>query len=605
MTAHPPPSSRHALPPLQLTQKGNVNVVTPFTKKKLPEDVKKVLNSASLVPTAVPPSNIKGKKELPPVPDDVRQIHASQTKPSGQTSLESTDRSQTKALAQTDEISAPVSNIEAPATPRQNQTSFPSTESARPNTNVEIPETSVILPSSGAIPKTSKHVTKPTTRENSKLQQKKTDKSPGDLKRKMPIPKSQPEKRVIGKPNYANKTKSVKESRKSMVEGSSEQHNETKDKHIILKSEETIINMEEDKDAHGVTPSIQIPTIDVELSTPRGKNQLNETDKQTGVIETETKGTSISDKCKGEKSDIGEPFLIKTEKSKSSEDQKALPDANSKLDKEEQENKNDQKHNDLTADKLDLQSISTSQSPSKEVHYLQPPSLHFQNQFEPVRLQASPDDSSSSNQTVSTSKHQSHSYTANISSNASQTMPSVESVLPSDTSPSVSEKAVDSDTHGDTLQDGDFSDSLMSEEEIPSPPPKQQKQFFFEPEGTPAILTLALPRNSNTDAFISTETNEETQASKNAVKQGRAGGPARSAASSRLLKSSYGTKPMEALTVYNPSVAKREIDPKIKDMEHNKKEKERREMERSRKIRMGAMSAAYGTKPQAKGTKKK
>ncbi|XP_053398307.1 CUB and sushi domain-containing protein 1-like [Mercenaria mercenaria] len=589
LLAHPPPSSREAVPPLQFTQKGNVNIVPPMTKKeKPPEDVKKALGAAAVLPTPPKPVNGKNKKGLPPVPDDVRKMHESQPKSSPRIP------SVTDALPQNAEITAPVNEFESTDNSRQVKMTA---------LNKDLQQT-ISNEKSGAIPKAQKSVTKPTGLKN-KPPQKKDDKKVVDLKRKVPPSKSKQEINIAIKPVTTVKTKPLKESSKPVTKDI-EQDKSKENIPTDLKSDETVIDIEGERQEDKPKSSVPIPTIDIEQCTPRKESQSKETEDQSNTAGKNKKDALLSAREKassesGERTERNQSFLVKNETKNDQKDLDAFFDADSTTDKAE--SLNDQKRDEPRDDNLELQSISTSQSPYKEMHHLLPPVPHLHNQFDPVKSRNSPE----SPKVGSTGQHHMHSNVANISSNAMPIMPSVESVIPTETSPASSEKAGDSDTHVETLHDGDNTDSLTSNSEvdIPSPPPKPTKQFIFDPEPTPGIFKKSLHRSDHTDTFYGVDPHEESSPNKHVIRPGRSTGPAKSAASSRLLKSSYGTKPKEALTVYNPAIAKKEIDPKIKDIEHNKREKERKELEKMRKIRMGAISAAYGSISPTKGMKKK
>jgi hypothetical protein len=604
--AHPPPSSREAMPPLQFTQKGNVNIVPPMTKKKAPDDVKKAIGAAA-TPSAGKAVNGQKKKGLPPIPDDVRRLHGGQQRTGAEASPK--PKAASEELPQTSEIPAPLNEIEATAESRETrkevlnselndklskddsqkvsekQTGNPSSETIDKQPDGEPLET-------GAIPKTSKTEIKETTDEN-KPPSKKEDKA--DMKRK--IPPSKPKKETKGKtkPVTSLKSKSLKDSSKPVKTKIKGDNSNGKVVHG-LQSEETVIDIEGDKSENKQTsplPFTAIPTIDVEQFTPRKESQKTVTD---GKKTDAGKSSPVDEKTTGRK----EAFVIKNE---TTNDQKDLDDFFDASETEEKvEKKTDHKLSNLNNDKLDLQSVSTSQSPQKDMHLLHPPVNNPH--FGPTKNIANGHDDTARTLKATGLNGQQHLATvANISSNAEQIVPSVESIVPTDSSSAASEKALDSDTHTGNFHDTD-SFTSNSEVDIPSPPPKQTKHFLFDPEPTSVFRNLT-QRNGNTDSFFGIDPHEELPPSKPVTRHGRSTGAAKSAASSRLLKSSYGTKPPEALTVYNPAIAKKDKDPIIKDMEHNKKEREKREMERMRKIRMGAMSSAYGNVSPTKGLSKK
>lgn len=610
--AHPPPSSREAMPPLQLTQKGNVNIVPPLTKKKPPEDVKKALSAALVKPSVSKAVNGQKKKGLPPVPDDVRRLHEKH-----QSSVKSDDSRPTavvEKLPQTTEISAPVNEIEATTETRENRMTALNTElnetlakndsdniHEKPTDNSSAvpidkqPDTQHLI--TGAIPKTTKRDIKETSNDT-KLPPKKVDKGQTDRKRKSPESKSKKQTKTETKPNKAIKSKSLKD---SMMQAKTET-NENTDKEKVtsgLKSDETVIDIEGEKpDPKQTNPSPfpTIPTIDVKQFTPRKENVESSKDKTS----EEGKSSPVGEKLTGRK----EAFVIKDETTK---DQKELDDFfDTDIVDEKAEQNNSHKHDNLMNDKLDLQSVSTSQSPQKEMHLLHPPVTHPHTG--PMKSSNNgKDNSPRTPRTTGSNGHQHLATVANISSNAEQIMPSVESIAPTDSSSAASEKALDSDTHAGISHDGDNTDSITSNSEvdIPSPPPKQSKHFLFDPEPTASIFKTLTQRGGQNDAFFGNDPHNDLPPSKPATRHGRSTGAAKSAASSRLLKSSYGTKPKEALTVYNPAIAKKDKDPLIKDIEHNKKEREKRELERMRKIRMGAISSAYGNISPTKGLSKR
>lgn len=579
LLAHPPPNSRDAMPPLQFTQKDNINIVPPMTKRPPPEDVKEALGAASM--TSGPVKSItftqNGKAGLPQVPDDIREVHGSprKTKIIGATTPRIS--SNPEPLSQSGELTVPSDEIEETHMhAKQREMSVLSSKldqtlSQELITATIESEDACVKPNGavGAIPKSMKKQPKLLRDLRRALGvQKKPNTTSVEPKRKLPT--SKPKTAFKDIPIAFAKTKPVREATEHKLKQT--------DEHEYGKPDETVINIEVHVDKHKAH-TVPIPTIDVEqysLSTPCPSTETNLpiTVADTLLHEPSHVESQTESPVSGDEQSQQQQLSLNDETRRDEQDLEAFFESTTQILADEAcANKNWSEH-------LDLESVSTS--PSKEMH-------NIQNQFENVQTLKSSYSIHSSQKTTETPtiSDQNSSHMASIYSGVGQTMPSVESVVPVDTSPAVSETVLGTDTHAETLNDDDYSDTISSSSD--------------------SDIEISKPLPVNTDNVFGADLHESNgiRLDKSAIRPSRTTGQVQSAAMSKRLNTSYGTRNKEFVNAYNPSMDNKYTDPKIKALQRNKQERYKKEMERKKTVRLSAMSAAYGSISPSKAAKRK
>ena len=194
---------------------------------------------------------------------------------------------------------------------------------------------------------------------------------------------------------------------------------------------------------------------------------------------------------------------------------------------------------------------------------------------------------------------------ANISSTAPQTMPSVENVVDTQAhTSSGSEHAHDSTPESDRKatehDDVSYSDTFSSETDIEIASPKPPKPFIHVFEENDIFKKI--PIRHDVSSFLNHGAPPEPQPERPPKSSKSTFESRRSAAASRLLSSSYGTRPMETVKAYNPVAEKRaHEDPKVKEMRQREHEREMAEIEQMRTARLNTMSSIYKKAPKSSG----
>ena len=245
----------------------------------------------------------------------------------------------------------------------------------------------------------------------------------------------------------------------------------------------------------------------------------------------------------------------------------------------------DNKGNDLAeADHLNLDSVSNTDTDT---------SVKQSKYTENSEYQSDPH--LSATESILTTQQQVSSV-ANINSQAPDTVPSVEDVTKAESSPVHSSKSGTEPETDNTVGGTYETDPLTSSDseiDIQVPKHKPSKPFLHETEES--NIRMPIKRDS---LFFSDESTAESKGPpRPEFQKGRSAMTLRSAASTRLLTSSYGPRPNESVKVYNPAI---QMDPKVKEQKQRDVEKERENNEKSRKRRFTAMKGIYKSK-QPKG----
>ncbi|KAL4233502.1 hypothetical protein ACF0H5_008183 [Mactra antiquata] len=579
------------MPPTFDTQKSNINIVPPMSKKDPPPDVRKAVGAATIFPTSTnkPSTSKKGlpgqtKKSLPPVPDDVRKMHASKVK--NDVTRTSRAVSPVQTLPQSSEISAPVAEITSQQAPVKTVITTHE-EKNKPNTKVSKESATKLQPKEANTTKVSKTNADATPRRD-------LNKSP--------------------RPSTNLKDKSPRGTTKPSTKTKSDNKNSTP------KPDETVIDIDNQITDDIPVPEVHvIPPVDSQQRLDEMEELNDQPDQSPGRGEKQPALNEVEVPAKLDELKLQLDNLTKNVEPSNGNAMESEDDFYSP--KSEKENvpkgvtvPENQKLDQMLAHKKD-EKLSEIVQPSTHESLPRDLSPHMHHHKDTDSSEVPPRSVTPVQATQHVRKQATEhgiasiTTTASISSSAQQVMPAVESVAPSDVSKSVA------DTHIDTIKEDEYSytDSFTSESEVelPStPPPKPPKQFLFDPEPTLGIIKMPLLHGSNADSFLhhDDEPQEESTQIISPHKQAYSRYGKTSAMKreeSRLLTSSYGTRQDDMVKVYNPSLAKKNVDPKIKELENKKREKERMELERMRKSRMNAMKGVYGHMSPKKPAKKK
>ncbi|KAH3735246.1 hypothetical protein DPMN_041709 [Dreissena polymorpha] len=592
LRAHPPPNSREAVPPLHFGHRSNVGIVPPMTKQTVPVDVLAAVDENSK--HTIPFKGLGHKKGLPPVPEDLRQLHDSTLPNSRRTS----PIEKKVAFA---EISAPLDEIDEIA--KANQQTEVNTLSAdlerrlldrsEPliRTSAEIKLTPKSGAGNGAIPKPSADAKKSTVKPTSKLSEKVQI---ARKKLKSTITSVSPKTAKPGKAKTIPHVKKV-ESQKTVASvnlvTSEAEHIPSLDvaRAIIIPTFDTEPSdaPEQSQETEKTTPENRasiIPTFDTEPSYAPGQsheteettheNRQDRNEHDSNPIFTKKLPTEMQSTPDDTKLDTGQAEIYDLETSQASHEESF-----------EHKQKEDK-------DTYTIQPSVHVMSPSPE---LPPSPIPLVRDFQSPSQTGSPvktlhvldETTSESKPAERTGVHR----TVTISSYAPSTMPSVEDVPHTQISPSGSEKTAEHDGTLDNTPEPYYSDSFSSESEEELAPPKPPKHFFL-PESPDVLRKMAMQH-----AAANREDNDE-MADHNerpkTEKPHKATSPHRTRESSRLLTSSYGSRPAESVKAYNPAADRDKDGEKAKEKK-KKVEAIKRELERKRSVRLGAMSSVYGT----------
>lgn len=500
MMSHPPP-----VPPLHFTQKGNVNVVPPMTKKSPPG------NRNVIIASGITPVRPTTAKQLSDNAHNVqgrpfRHIVASPP----------IIRSPIETLPYSDEIDAPSHAMQSPdeATARNKIQATPfAGNRVKHSATLIVTEAQVepvhLTGALGAIPKTSKA---------------------GRDANKPPVGPMKLDKTSSGAPNKKVQTHARNSDLIPVpLNISSRTSNTEPQQHY-----ETVIDIDgNDK------------LVDHALHNPRVENENHNEEVQSDVPPTKRESTVVMTGDTGIQSN-------------------------------EQQDLDDFFHSDIRDDK----------GTSMNTYSIQPPIVPILNQSKYQEPRQSVE-TEESEERVNSCQYV-HSRTASISSNAAPVMPSVESVSRAAKDPSMAaENAQDADTGAETQNDEEYSDSFFSDSDVEIP-------------RTPANNT---EYTANVNTHVIKQDRLKCQGQKKAPAKQTV--QRQSAASSKLLKSSYGGKAKDSVNVYKPNVRKKTAESKVKGLLENTSSKQSSDtVPADKEVRLTAMSAAYRGKSPRKGLKK-